>query len=244
MSRVRRRAQRQCRLDAHCPSDSVCCADGCGHHGKICKKKARNSNALAYRPSKVNMTVIMTSASAESQQFLTSYLAPLELSLRNYVRVEVVPFGRVENGGCQHGPGDCLGNRLISCSERHLAAADRGVAFAVCLTKYQHQLRSADHSAILSAALSCAEGSRRNTKAFYRCAVGPEGYQLFAAAGRRQYQLVPFLSYVPTVLIDGEVVVRSYGDMAKFPSALCSKLDHLPQVRSYCQSLGHQQVKK
>ncbi|XP_037784553.1 GILT-like protein 1 [Penaeus monodon] len=243
MSRLRRRAQRQCGLDAHCPSDSVCCADQCHHHGKICKRKPRSANALANLPSKVNVTVIMTSASADSQQFLSSYLVPLERSLREHVKVEVVPFGVVENGGCQHGPGDCLGNRLLSCAVRHLPVTDAGLAFATCLMEHQTHLRSNAHSSILSAALTCAEGSRRNTKAFYRCSVGPEGYQLFAAAGKRQYQLVSYLSNVPTVLIDGEVIVKDHEDMVKFPLALCNKLNHVPRVRTYCQNYMKTQVK-
>ncbi|XP_042856597.1 GILT-like protein 1 [Penaeus japonicus] len=236
MSRVRRRAQRQCGVDGHCPSDSVCCPDQCHHHAKICKKRVRDTNAVAPRSSKVTVTILMTSASADSQWFLSAHLTPLEYSLRDFLSVEIVPFGLVENGECQHGRGDCLGNRLISCSVRHLASRDGGLAFSTCLMKHRNHLASRDQSSILSAALSCAHGSRRSTKAFYKCSVGPEGYQLFAEAGKRQSQLVPSLSYVPTVMIDGEVVVSSYQDIMRFSVVLCDKLSHVPGARSYCQS--------
>nr|XP_053644251.1 endosialin-like [Cherax quadricarinatus] len=233
--RLKRHAQRSCKLDGQCPSGSSCCTHAC-HNTKICTPVSSTSTPIP-RPRKVKVSVIMTSGCSDSHTFFKKYLVPFTSALEDHLELDLIPYGKVnQNGGCQFGQGDCLGNWLVSCGIRHLRGGQVAhLAFTTCLTHHTHILASTNFTAIIAVAAQCTGGAPEVVEQVYRCAVTVEGYSLFQEAGRRQQQLAPSLTSVPTVALDGEVVIRGSGEMKYLPKLLCERLKEVASAQIYCQ---------
>lgn len=77
----------------------------------------------------------------DSVNFVQNQLFPNFAALRDYIDILYVPFGKAsshnDNGiiefTCQHGPAECTGNRVQSCTLRALRAdPDRQTEFVAC----------------------------------------------------------------------------------------------------------------
>ncbi|XP_071537577.1 uncharacterized protein [Panulirus ornatus] len=232
--RRRRRAQRKCYMNGHCPVGTSCCKDGC-HGSKVCVASTPTPTPAAAHVHKVNVSVVMTSASRASHWFLTTHLYPFFRDLKDNLDVELIPYGKVTEGRCQFGLGDCLGNWMVSCAREHLPTQDAQLAFTSCLMTNTDLLQSYNFTSITYTAVKCAQSFPSKMKALYRCGVGLEGYRLFQEAGRRQYQLAPSVTEVPTVALDGVVVITRNEDIARFPGLVCARLRKVPQAQALCQ---------
>lgn len=58
-----------------------------------------------------------------------------------------------QEGQCQFGLGDCLGNWLVSCAGEHLPGQEAHLAFATCLMAHPHLLQSYNFTSIASTAM-------------------------------------------------------------------------------------------
>ncbi|XP_071551816.1 gamma-interferon-inducible lysosomal thiol reductase-like [Panulirus ornatus] len=190
-----------------------------------------------YRPKKqVKVSVIQTSACSDSRDFLTTYLYPMTHVLNDHLDIELIFYGKVnQSGHCQFGYGDCLGNTLLLCAGRHLPDQLNYLAFSVCFMANIRLLKSNDYTSIISSATQCAQRFPNKIEDLRTCTGGKEGYRLFQEAGRRQRQLAPRVTEVPTVALDEVVVITRTRDLAYFPRLLCQKLRGVPAARPYCQ---------
>lgn len=91
---------------------------------------------------KLNVAVYYESLCGDSIRFITNQLNPAYEDLKNYIEILFVPFGKSwRNGGekffCQHGPEECAGNMVQSCTLNALNAPlngnpDGSMAYVAC----------------------------------------------------------------------------------------------------------------
>ncbi|KAK7085122.1 hypothetical protein SK128_006930 [Halocaridina rubra] len=236
-----RLSQRQCNLDTQCPSDFSCCSEGCGG-ARVCK---RNSLSHIPPPPKVNISIILTSGCGDTALFLRDSLYPLTQYLKNYMTVELVPYGKVtHNYSCQFGYGDCLGNWLIACAAKYLPNQTNQLAFALCLMseKNQQYILEGNYSDIANAAAQCASDYPERAQDLLSCGVGREGFQLFMQAGWRQHQLAPSaITEVPTVVLDGVIAIDKASELSYLPAMVCERLQGSQEATSLCKKIHRPQ---
>nr|XP_053644278.1 gamma-interferon-inducible lysosomal thiol reductase-like isoform X2 [Cherax quadricarinatus] len=227
--------------------------------------------STAHHLNKVKVSVMFTSACRVSRWFINHYVYPTMVLLGHYVNLELIPYGILQqDGGCQFGQGDCVGNWLVSCGSRHMKGGQVAhLAFTTCVTHHIHILKS-NFSHLLMAAHKCiSEAGRVEQVAgdveqvagrveqvsgeveqvagewqdVYECVRSGEGYQLFLEAGRRQHQLAPTLTQVPAVAISQVLVLENKTDLGSFSKTLCQSLANLtldPRASLFCQQATSQ----
>lgn len=195
------------------------------------------------RTSTVKVSVVLTSASSHAQWFLRTQLTPFLQALPQLLSVELIPYGNVtEDGRCEFGLGDCLGNWMVSCAARHLPGSSAvHLAFSTCLMHHTTVLRTNNFTGIMDTAVHCAAGFPDEISDLYNCGVSEEGYQLFLDAGRRQRELAPVVTEVPLLALNEVPVVRRVSQLGQFPALLCHHLQGEAAGREYCQRLQQDQ---
>ncbi|XP_063841669.1 uncharacterized protein LOC135089678 isoform X2 [Scylla paramamosain] len=233
--RVRRRAQRRCLVDGHCPEGSSCCRSGCSVGGSVCVPSAQ-SPSPGQRPNAVKVSVVMTSASSQALWFLKTQMAPFVHALPHLLDLELIPYGSVtEDGECQFGLGDCMGNWMVLCAGQHLFNTTAAhLAFTTCLMDHTVVLQDDNFTAIMDAAVQCAVDFPDKIVDLYNCGVSEEGYQLFKDAGQRQQELAAVVTEVPLVALNEVAVVMHGSQMGQFPELLCRELQEESSAQEYC----------
>ncbi|XP_045129033.1 uncharacterized protein LOC123514851 isoform X2 [Portunus trituberculatus] len=240
--RVRRRAQRRCLVDGHCPEGTSCCQSGCNAMGSVCVPSTQSPSADP--PSNtVKVSVVMTSASNQALWFLKTQMAPFVHALPHLLNLELIPYGSVtEDGECQFGLGDCMGNWMVLCAGQHLFDTSAAhLAFTTCLMDNTAILQSDNFTAIMDAAVQCAVDVPDKIDDLYNCGVSEEGYQLFRDAGQRQRELAAIVTEVPIVALNEVAVVRRGSQMGQFPELLCREMQEDSSAQEYCRLIQSNQ---
>lgn len=99
---------------------------------------------------------------------------------------------------CQHGPKECLGNRIINCAIDLHPQMDVWFPFIFCLERH------ANHEPYFHRRTKiCARKHGVDGQAILNCAHGPLGKELVEKAYNETAALVPAHTYVPWVVVDG-----------------------------------------
>lgn len=145
---------------------------------------------------KLKVLVLYESLCPDSVRFMARQLGPHYESLKDYMDISLVPFGKSysqNNGGqffCQHGPRECLGNRQQSCVLQQTKDQLIQVNFAVC------QMTIPDNSNINYCAESVGLSSAIDT-----CMTTELGTLLQLEAEHVTLAYAP--KFVPTIVYDG-----------------------------------------
>uniref|UniRef100_A0A2P2IBH2 Gamma-interferon-inducible lysosomal thiol reductase-like n=1 Tax=Hirondellea gigas TaxID=1518452 RepID=A0A2P2IBH2_9CRUS len=157
-------------------------------------------------PSPVRVTVYFEALCPDSRRLFRKQLGPTYRQLRDIMQLEYVPFGkavatpRLSNGRitidfeCQHGPRECLGNRIMSCAENLLSVTDQHSLFMCIMTA----------SYPVAAAEQCSKDLNIDWSTIQRCTKSRLGAVLLYMNGRKTATLRPHLYYVPTITINGK----------------------------------------
>nr|XP_027205503.1 gamma-interferon-inducible lysosomal thiol reductase-like [Dermatophagoides pteronyssinus] len=142
----------------------------------------------------------------DSRNFFRNQLYPTYEKLNRYMDVELVPFGnanvsypRHDNKPvfrCQHGPKECYGNRVQSCTIEMLKNTDLSIRFVHCMFDQKDWLETSQTSR------RCAEQMQLDWPKISSCADGSEGERLLIANSLKTFNLNPEHTYVPWIVID------------------------------------------
>ncbi|KAH1027017.1 hypothetical protein HUJ05_000592 [Dendroctonus ponderosae] len=86
----------------------------------------------------INVALYFESLCPDSQNFLINQLYPTWNTIKDYVNIRFIPFGKSaskENGQkftCQHGSQECKGNRIMSCALTRIPSQDLQVEYLRC----------------------------------------------------------------------------------------------------------------
>ncbi|XP_063908749.1 GILT-like protein 1 [Zophobas morio] len=162
----------------------------------------------------------------DSSRFLAYQLYPGYASLKNYIQLELIPFGKATHNfynnkwifDCQHGPTECKGNKYQSCALAQNSGQDKDLAFVHCVMR---ETNPAD-VAIME---FCAKRINLNWEKISKCARSHQGDDLLAHNGNKTNNLEPNISFVPTIVYNDEfddyLQERSLVD---FAAVVCSKI--------------------
>ncbi|XP_049768735.1 GILT-like protein 1 isoform X1 [Schistocerca cancellata] len=138
-----------------------------------------------------------------SRDFVVQQLLPAVLRDPELIRPVLVPFGKANvtatpegyDFACQHGPSECLGNRLHACGTALAASRTLQISYAACLIS--------DYTDVQAAAQECADELGLPFSTISECANGTAGSELMRAYGNTTKDLSPPLTSVPTVTLNG-----------------------------------------
>ncbi|XP_001602519.1 GILT-like protein 1 [Nasonia vitripennis] len=175
---------------------------------------------------KLTVDVYYESLCPDSVYFITKELAPAYNDLKSIINVNFVPFGKASwvvgeqskrtEFTCQHGPNECRGNRAQACAlyeiEQTIKAEDQQQQKKVDVVSCVMGSRNP-----ASAVLQCAERNGLSTGSVQKiqsCARTDLGSQLLVAQGEKTKAFESPLTFVPTIVINGEKKSEAFRNFA------------------------------
>ncbi|CAG7727381.1 unnamed protein product [Allacma fusca] len=147
---------------------------------------------------KLKVSVYYETLCPHSIKFIRDQLYPVYEELREYLELDLVPYGNAEtirhpNGTvqfwCQHGTSECFGNTVHACAISLLAPEVS--AFFIYCTMYQRPPSLAGSF--------CAKELNITFAPIRNCARSNEGKRLHERNGNRTAALVPYQKWVPWI---------------------------------------------
>ena len=174
-------------------------------------------------PGPLDLVVLYESLCSDSINFILNQLRPAydKFGSKN-IKLTLVPFGKANfemvrnqlSFQCQHGSEECYGNIVQACAiDQLLDNPTKALQYVLCMEEGAAEIR-------VSPKLCAAEMSL-NWEEIEVCATGSRGKYLHAINGLVTSDLVPELKFVPTVVINGEVVGDETAVLNDFVGLLC-----------------------
>ena len=141
---------------------------------------------------------------------------------------------------CQHGPDECLGNRIELCAQKYATGTATQPAwvqagqFVVCFEGVGHS--------VASAGPGCAKQVGLDWSKINACATGSEGDALVTAAAKTTAALNPVHVFTPWFILDGTALGQNWSPLLpKICAAYqgspkpagCSSVAEVPPLLSY-----------
>jgi interferon gamma-inducible protein 30 len=173
---------------------------------------------------KVNVEMYIEAACPGCQFFTTHVLVPVlqEEGMADITDLNVIAAGnadfkqdeksKADVVECQHGEGECEGNKIISCLAKEHQGDRKFVETLGCIE--EHSAVASDVFSTLLSNLTASEMLRNNANICMKnnaidpekvdsCSSSPEGEQMLRDAIKRTKNLQPKFEYAPWVLVDG-----------------------------------------
>ncbi|XP_054275890.1 GILT-like protein 1 isoform X2 [Macrosteles quadrilineatus] len=174
---------------------------------------------LSEQKETLKITVYYETYCPDSIGFIQKQLTPLMGEFNKYpdwLEIDLVPFGFAKEVAhlefeCQHGPKECLGNKLNACAIKSLVTHSKKphylklINFIYCTMNAENQIK---------AAYKCAQQTSVNYARMIRCYVDGTGDKLIEDYGYRTAALNPTLSWVPTIVFN-DVFNKTESDEAQ-----------------------------
>lgn len=203
--------------------------------GHISAVIEQDKSGIGRPPPKLKIDVYMESQCPDTQDFLDTQLSPTWNELKEYMNLQVIPFGKARwakqgvddfSFQCQHGQNECLVNQLMCCGIDKLKKPDLYLPYIVCLQMTQF----GD-----SEQAKCAQQSRLSPQEMQTCAESKKGRQLHHQMGNMTKSLSPPLYFVPWVLIENK---RDSSAVMDLKTAICKKLNLIGVKPAACDQIA------
>ncbi|GBP39822.1 Gamma-interferon-inducible lysosomal thiol reductase [Eumeta japonica] len=170
---------------------------------------------------KVNVTVFYETFCPGSRTFFKMQLGPAVQKLSRFINLSLVPYGNarvlqrhgVERIICDHGPVECLGNKIHACVLHLVQNTTSATLFNVCMMGV--------NGAPSNALFTCGDRHNLYTGAIWECASSSQGTTLLRKHGNTTGAAHP--PYVPYTLLNGVSTNRR-----NLISALCATITQPP----------------
>ncbi|XP_031826469.1 gamma-interferon-inducible lysosomal thiol reductase-like protein [Nomia melanderi] len=152
---------------------------------------------------KVHIAVYYEALCPDSRSFFTKQLLPTYHKIPDSIEVELIPYGKattmkIESGYefiCQHGPTECDANIIHACSIDILKNSSVQLEYVSCMIK-----NNIDPVNIMKI---CAQKMNIDYNKIFKCFTEEKGKELLAKYGEQTNSLIPTVSFIPTILLDG-----------------------------------------
>ncbi|KAJ6635184.1 GILT-like protein 1 [Pseudolycoriella hygida] len=157
--------------------------------------------ATTINAQKLHVAVYYESLCGDSIRFITNQLNPAYEDLKNHIEILFVPFGKSwRNGGerfmCQHGPDECAGNMIQSCTLNAINAPGNGDPDASMKYVACQMAPGAEASG-----QQCAASVGIDYSFVSQCVSGGLGQQLQYGAEKATHEIAyPYPRFVPTIV--------------------------------------------
>lgn len=160
-------------------------------------------------PKRIRVDVYYECLCPDSRYFLLQHLVPAFNKLGSALDIRLWPYGKAETsenpmGGysfsCQHGDRECEGNTYHTCAAHLLRDQAEFMPLVACMIDDNMQPQRAAHQCLESVGSGLLQWERLR-----HCAEpgAAQGQHLLAEAGKRTHALVPKVSFIPTIEIEG-----------------------------------------
>lgn len=171
----------------------------------------------------VDVSVYYESMCPDSELFVQQQLLPTYTELKDYINVELIPYGNAHYSGerhnyqftCQHGPEECYGNMVQTCFIYLVNNTESQIKFVNCAFNSPTQKKSLDR---------CIDSKdlRRQVK---KCVTGKLGNDLQYEMAKKTDSLQPPHTFIPWITINGngsrELTDKACDDLT---SLICNEL--------------------
>ncbi|KAF5308906.1 hypothetical protein FQR65_LT00606 [Abscondita terminalis] len=178
----------------------------------------------------IKLHILYESLCPYSIKFIQEQLYPVWPEIAPYVNIHFVPFGNsasLEDGvsfTCQHGPQECLGNKIQSCALNGLNDQNAQVEYVNCfMGTYK---KSVDKNNTKEMGQSCAEAVGLPWNYVKSCTKSLVGVKLQLKAEMFTLQHKP--KSVPTILFNGHFYQKAQDEsQVNFRGVVCSFIEQL-----------------
>uniref|UniRef100_A0A8D8WZG4 Gamma-interferon-inducible lysosomal thiol reductase n=1 Tax=Cacopsylla melanoneura TaxID=428564 RepID=A0A8D8WZG4_9HEMI len=154
----------------------------------------------------IKVSVYYEALCPDSRNFILHQLVPTYERGPRIVDYELVPYGKAKTEElvppgnhykfqCQHGSVECYANKIHSCAARYVSKKTTLLKFVACMIN--------DNMEPEQVAMDCAREHAIDVSPILLCAQGPEGEILLKNYGEMTAALRPKVSFIPTILING-----------------------------------------
>lgn len=178
----------------------------------------------------INVDVYYESLCADSISFITRELGPLYKDFKDFINVTLVPFGKAswvlgQNNQpeftCQHGPNECKGNLAQACALEMIRLTtskdkdrqEKSVALVYCV------MGTPDPSSSVPQCAAKLGYSTDFVDNVVSCSRNEDGNALLVTNGERTKAFEAPLTFVPTIVINGEKNPSAYKN---FKNVICN----------------------
>ena len=153
----------------------------------------------------VNIALYYETLCGGCRNFITTQLYPTYLKVGNIMDITLVPYGNAEESWdgqewryqCQHGPAECVGNRIETCAISILQNTSVYFPFIHCLeTNIGENPRAT--------AERCASQRRIDFAPIDKCQSGSQGNKLEHEMAEKTNALEPPHQFVPWITMNGK----------------------------------------
>jgi len=178
---------------------------------------------------KVLVTVYYEALCPDTKNFIINQLVPTYHLLHKYIDLELIPYGNAKtkkdaNGNlefrCQHGPSECLGNKLHACAIKYQPDIMNQLKFVACFIY--------DALIPFEAAEKCTKDSEINYKDIAKCANSSEGSLLLEVYGEKTHAVSPRITFIPTITLDDTQTVALNLLLKDLKGEICKYLKKTP----------------
>ncbi|XP_046752836.1 GILT-like protein 1 [Diprion similis] len=167
--------------------------------------------------SRPRITLYYESLCYDSIQFVRNQLVPTYRAIGSYFTVDYIPYGKatqekhIRNGvqqwhfTCQHGPQECYGNKAQACGINNILTNPERpnkqqdlINFVGCV------MGAMNPSTAVQQCLQTIGIGAHDRSLVDNCISSAAGDELLAAYGNKTFDLQPNLSFVPTIVVNGE----------------------------------------
>jgi len=146
----------------------------------------------------------------DSRSFFLYQLYPAWQSLSPIFSVNFLPYGKAYTYSgsdryrfsCQHGPKECQGNIYHACAAAHISNEQDRMDYLRCMIYDNYDPQRA--------AIRCSEEIDVDWSSISNCAKGKEGNVLHKLAGEKTHALIPKVTFIPTIELNGDQFNQRY----------------------------------
>ncbi|KAG6795733.1 gamma-interferon-inducible lysosomal thiol reductase [Apis mellifera caucasica] len=152
---------------------------------------------------KIHIAIYYEALCPDSRSFFIKQLLPTYHRIPDNVRIEFIPYGKAmtlktEDGyefKCQHGPIECAANIIHACSIDILKNSSIKLEYLSCMIKNNMIPKKIMET--------CAKKMNIDYNPIFKCYNEEKGKELLAEYGKLTNVLIPRISFIPTVVING-----------------------------------------
>lgn len=170
----------------------------------------------------------------DSRSFFVRQLLPAVEKIPSLLNIDYVPYGKAQTEEigpskyrfkCQHGPPECLGNKIHACVITRVSDELKRAEILTCMIAGKVNPEESGRK--------CANDYNLDWNSIWHCANGSEGDELLKLHGDKTNSLSPKVIFIPTILIDHDLGSQA-AILKDFWKQICLKYEQMGRIIKEC----------
>ncbi|XP_066158942.1 GILT-like protein 1 [Euwallacea fornicatus] len=157
-------------------------------------------DSLGNEIEKVKVSVYYEALCPDSKFFVTYQLLPVFEKLKDFLILDLIPYGKAEtiideegkiDFRCQHDHVECFANKIHACAINEISNPEKQLKYVTCMIT--------DNMVPEDAGERCGQDQHIDFAPIKKCAMEQEGSLLLKKHGERTHALSPKVKFIPTI---------------------------------------------